>query len=173
MACLPNIEPIPRSKINPVFRHTLTDWLDIGQIALLHAIHGRGDLGCRRHIQLGKPLGKRRDASRRQVFNDVPCRHFYSNLYVTIVNGREKRHNNLSHSVVMNFANPHHPVHRKSAATHAPMPRKMRDHHRQHGRDDHLLSDYDPSLLACVRVIRNSVTASMPTRTWLSSTLKI
>jgi hypothetical protein len=52
------INPIARTKIDPIFQHALSHAFYIGEIALLHAGECAGDLGAGRRVQFFGPFGE-------------------------------------------------------------------------------------------------------------------
>ena len=54
----PEIDPVARPKVDPVFEHAAADRLDVRQVALLHPGDGARDLGARHRLQIREPFGE-------------------------------------------------------------------------------------------------------------------
>ena len=68
VAIFAEVDPVARTKINPVLINTGPDALGVGQIALLDARQSSRHLGCRFSIQTVRPSGIRTASASVKVF---------------------------------------------------------------------------------------------------------
>jgi hypothetical protein len=68
VAIFAEVNPVARTKDNPVLMNTGPDTLGVGQIALLDARQSRRHLGCCLPVQTVRPSGKRAASTPVEVF---------------------------------------------------------------------------------------------------------
>ena len=69
------IDPVTRTKIDPIFQNAFSNALYVGEVALLHPSQRTSDPGGSGRIQSRKPLGEWLLTARSHIIADFKHRH--------------------------------------------------------------------------------------------------